>query len=229
MKVSYIVKTHSLYFKRLAKHANLKVCLDSLFNEPNMHLTRYHLFFEALTKVAEESEAQIYRKVHAWAKETSRRVNNMLVLGRVKGVPNDVNIFKQGDLTLRGQLGRKVPKRSGFGSWPTLGMISKKTSIQPIEVFFFEQSVIICNSKGKRGLIGTTEYSFSARFPMNRIQVENAEESLSLDIIIKAPEAPMMTLVAKDQAEKMMRGSFGINPEERESKSVPQSLCLVTK
>ena len=37
----------------------------------------------------------IHRKVHAWAKETSRRVNNMLVLGRVKGVPNDVNIFKQ--------------------------------------------------------------------------------------------------------------------------------------
>ena len=33
--------------------------------------------------------------MHAWAKETSRRVNNMLVLGRVKGVPNDVNIFKQ--------------------------------------------------------------------------------------------------------------------------------------
>ena len=30
-------------------------------------------------------------------------------------------------------------------------------------------------------------------------------------------------------AEKMMRGSFGINPEERESKSVPQSLCLVTQ
>ena len=82
-----------MYFKTLAKHASLKVCLDnlfnvsrfqcfkvyldslfnvslfqcfkvyldSLFNEPNMHLTRYHLFFEALIKMSNEHEAQIYR------------------------------------------------------------------------------------------------------------------------------------------------------------------------
>ena len=55
------MKTHSVYFKGLAKHTNLKVCLDSLFNEPNMHLTRYHLYFEALIKMSNEHEAKIYR------------------------------------------------------------------------------------------------------------------------------------------------------------------------
>ena len=55
------MKTNSVYFNRLAKHANLKVCLDSLFNEPNMHLTRYHLYFEALIKMSNENEAAIYR------------------------------------------------------------------------------------------------------------------------------------------------------------------------
>ena len=55
------MRAHSVYLKKLAKHANLKVCLESLFNEPNMHLTRYHLFFEALIKMANEDEVQIYR------------------------------------------------------------------------------------------------------------------------------------------------------------------------
>ena len=109
------MKTHSVYFKTLAKHASLKVYLDSLFNEPNMHLTRYHLFFEALIKMSNEDEAQIYRwksyltltisksvsliktnrKLHAGARETSLKVNNRLILSRIKGVPDEVDIFKQ--------------------------------------------------------------------------------------------------------------------------------------
>ena len=110
------MKTHSVYFKTLAKHANLKVYLDSLFNEPNMHLTRYHLFFEALIKMSNEDEAQTYRwkscltlaippqficlikrnrKLHARARETSLKVNNRLILSRIKGVPDEVDIFKQ--------------------------------------------------------------------------------------------------------------------------------------
>ena len=93
---------------------SFKVCLDSLFNEPNMHLTRYHLYFEALTKISNEHEAQIYRwkifsfhtilattlitrnrRLHARARETSLKVNNRLILSRIRGVPGEVDIFKQ--------------------------------------------------------------------------------------------------------------------------------------
>jgi len=188
MKVSHIVKTHSVYFKTLAKHANLKVYLDSLFNEPNMHLTRYHLYFEALIKMSNEDEAQTYRKLHARARETSLKVNNRLILSRIKGVPDEVDIFKQGDLTLKGPLGCRVPKKTGFGP-AFLAMMTKKASIEPVEVFFFQQSVIICHGKGKRGQTGTfDQYNFYARFPMNLIQCEDYDQSLSLDITLKAQD-----------------------------------------
>lgn len=244
MKVSHIVRTHSAYFKTLAKHANLKVSLDSLFNEPNMHLTRYHLYFEALIKMSNEEEAKIYRKLHARARETSLKVNNRLILSRIKGVPGEVDIFKQGDLTLKGPLGCRLPKKTGFGP-AFLAMMTKKSSVEPVEVFFFQHSVIICQGKGKRGQTGTfDQYSFCARFPMNTIQCGDNDQSLSLDITLKAQDAPTMTLVAKDREEKEMwmeelmskkkrretmvanmmggnisRESFAIDPDERTSKA----------
>ena len=80
-------------------------------------------------------------------------------------------------------------------------MITMKSSIEPVVVFFFQRSVIICRGKvqlensdlvnvdpypgvaiivlifgsfkkGKRGQTGTfDQYYFCARFPMNRFQV----------------------------------------------------------
>ena len=65
--------------------------------------------------------------MHARAREIRLKVNNRLILSKVKGVPCEVDIFKQvlkhggfgisllsqGDLTLKGPLGRRVPKKKG--------------------------------------------------------------------------------------------------------------------
>merc|ERR1719158_1599639 len=126
-----------------------------------------------------------------------------MILSRIKGLPDDVDediIFKQGDLTLKGPLGYRLPKKTGFGQ-AFKAMLTQKADTEPVEVFSFQQSVIICHGKGKRGQTGSfDQYSFFARFPMNKIEVEDSD--LSLDITLKAQDAPTMTLVAKDKEEK---------------------------
>jgi len=80
-------------------------------------------------------------------------------------------------------------------------MITRKSNVQPVEVFFFQRSIIVCHGRGTRGLNGTfDEYFFAARFPMNTLQVENPIQSLDFTLI--GPGETKMSLVAKDKEEK---------------------------
>ena len=182
--IQYIVRSNENYFGSLQKLLGLKEDFKNLLNIPVLHLTRYHLFFDGLSKLSlDEQDTKIYKELYQIAKDISRNVNNVLALTRITRIPPDVNIFKQGDISHRGSLECRVqlPKRSSSSSSrmrSSLKMrslnISKKADVKLVEVFLFDKSIVFCHNKGKTQLFGSSEeYKFWVRMCTDTLEVRD--------------------------------------------------------
>jgi hypothetical protein len=153
-----VVHRHLDYFRRLQTILGLQMGLPDLLIKPVQALTRYHMFFEDLSRLSERAgqarEAKLYGECRDLARDVSRAANDMMAAGKIEGFPGDLG--RQGELVWRGEA--RCREAAGQGQAGARGSVLGRgrrpsAKLERATIFLFRQCVLVCRV-GERGELG---------------------------------------------------------------------------
>ncbi|KPI94344.1 Triple functional domain protein [Papilio xuthus] len=182
----YIVSEHDQYFQELRQKLNHKLQLGDLLIKPIQRIQKYHLLVKKILAYTQSANQppEVVAAIEDAVLCTSiipKNANDMMDVGRLQGFTG--NITAQGKLLMQDHM---TVSEAGGGD-----------KGKELHVFLFEQCVIFSEPVGKRSQFVSPTYNYKAHVQVNKMEVEELENSGAFIIHSVDPNKPKQSFVCR--------------------------------
>ena len=159
--IFFLFQEIRLKLAQKSQSQSFRLRLPDILIEPVQRLTKYHLLLETLVKLSLRAgladEAEVLKTAHRKMQVVADQCNDMMDIGRLQGF--------EGKITAQGKLLHKGPLSAldTFSNAPNANA-NGPPKMKAFNCFLFEQSMIFCETVGKKTSQTSYYYEYKAHF-----------------------------------------------------------------